>query len=314
MYDFDVIIAGGGPAGLNAALYCARGGLNTLLLEKTFTGGQAATTYIIDNYIGFEEGIGGPELTMKMEAHVRRFGVRILHEEINELKLDGPQKTVVTTKGTYNSKVIIIATGGYSKELGLKNEKELRGMGISYCATCDGAFFRGKTVAVAGGGDTACEDAVFLSRFCEKVYLIHRRDNLRATKTLRDLVMADPKIEIIWNSVIAELKSGIDVLEEITLLNRNTMELTRLKVNGVFVAIGKEPYSDLVKGKLPLDANGYIITDEKMQTNIKGVYAVGDVRKKEFRQVITAAADGAIAAYVAGNYIADNGGTNESNN
>lgn len=306
MYNYDVIVIGSGPAGMNAALYASRGGFNTLLLEKLYAGGQAATTDKVDNFLGFPEGISGDELTTRMEKQAKRFGARILHEEVQKVELEGATKTVVTDRGTYTAKVVIICTGARPRELGLENERGLRGMGVSYCATCDGAFFKGQTVAVAGGGDTACEDALFLARYCEKVYLIHRRDSLRGAKVLQDAIFKEPKIEVVWNNVVAALTSGLDMLDEITLVNTVTTEISHLKVSAVFVAVGTEADSDLFRGQVKMDDYGNILTDNMMRTNLPGVFAAGDVRKTPLRQIITAAADGAVAAYAAGLYITEN--------
>lgn len=299
---YDIIIIGGGPAGLNAALYAGRGGMKTLLIEKLFSGGQAATTYEVDNYIGFPEPISGPELVNNMEAHAKRFGVEIVNETVDSLSLDGTVKRVVCPKNTYESKTIILAMGANPRTLGLEREDALRGSGVSYCATCDGAFFRNKPVAVVGGGNTAAEDALFLSRFCPKIYLIHRRDQLRADKILADKIFADEKIQPIWDSVPVSI-NGEDAVESVSVKHVKTGEITELEVRALFVAVGTVANNEIVKGLVPLDGSGYIPTDDNMATSIDGVFAAGDIRQKSLRQIITAAADGAVAANSAINYI-----------
>ncbi|NLY42574.1 MAG: thioredoxin-disulfide reductase [Clostridiaceae bacterium] len=302
---YDIIIIGGGVAGLTAGLYAGRGGFKALIIEKMFTGGQAATTYEIDNYPGFDEGIGGPDLIMKMEKQARKFGAEIVYESVVDVDVEGIKKTVKTEKNIYQAKALILAMGANPRELGLDKERKLRGAGISYCATCDGAFFRDKTVAVVGGGDTAVEDALFLARFCPKVYLIHRRDSLRAVKVLQDAVLSNHKVKIIWDTTVEEIL-GEDTLKGIRIKNVKTGEVRQLDVEGLFIAVGVVPNSDIVKGKVETNQAGYIITDENMQTNKFGVFAAGDIREKPLRQIVTAAADGAIAAYAAERYINEN--------
>ncbi len=299
---YDMIIIGGGAAGLTAGLYGGRGGLKTLIIEKMFAGGQAATTYEVDNYPGFNESISGPDLAMKMEAHAKKFGAEIIQEDVIDIDVDSKIKKVITSKGTYKAKVLILTMGANPRELGLPKEKKFRGAGVSYCATCDGAFYRERVAAVVGGGDTAIEDAIFLSRFCTKVYLIHRRDQLRAAKVLQDVAFSNEKIEFIWDSTVEEIK-GEDFVEGIRIKNIKTNGEQELKLDGVFVAVGVVPNSDLAKDKVATSKNGYILTDDSMQTNKAGVYAAGDIREKILRQVITAAADGATAAFAADRYI-----------
>lgn len=302
---YDIIIIGGGPAGLNAALYAGRGGMKTLLIEKLYSGGQAATTYEVDNYIGFSTPISGPELVSNMEAHAKRFGVEIVNEAVSSLSLQGDVKTVSCDKNIYQGKTVILAMGANPRELGLDREHDLRGNGVSYCATCDGAFFRNRPVAVVGGGDTAVEDALFLSRFCTKIYLIHRRDKLRAAKILSDKLNAEEKIQPVWDSVPVSIL-GDDTVKGIRVQHVKTGETSDLDVNAIFVAVGTVANNDIVKGILPLDEAGYIVTDENMATSVAGVFAAGDIRKKSLRQIITAAADGAIAANSAINYLMTN--------
>ncbi len=302
---YDIVIVGGGPAGFTAALYAARAKLDILLIEKMISGGQMATTYLMENFPGFEEPISGPDLALRMENQARRFGAHIINDAVTELVLDKQIKVIKTPENTFRSKAIILSMGARPRELGLPNEKKLRGSGVSYCATCDGAFFKDRVVAVVGGGDTAAEDAIYLTRFCPKVYLIHRRDSLRATKILQEAIFDNKKIEIIWDSAVEEIKGGFGV-EGIKVRNLKTNETQELSVEGMFVAIGVLPNTGLVKGKVELNQAGYVIADDNMLTNIFGVYAAGDIREKVLRQVITAASDGAVAAYMAERYIYEN--------
>lgn len=298
----DVVIIGGGPAGYTAALYSARAGLDTLVLEKLAAGGQMASAYSMENYPGFEEPINGSDLALKMERQARRFGAVVMFDNVTELMLDEEVKIVKTENNSHQCKAVILCMGASPKTLGLPREDYFIGSGVSYCAVCDGALFKGRTVAVAGGGDTAAEDALYLSRFCPRVYLIHRRDKLRASRSLQKELYSSNKIEIIWNSVIEEIIGRYGV-EGLRIRDLKTDESKELSAEGLFVAIGTTPNTSLVEGKVKLDDAGYIITDDKMQTNIPGVYAAGDIRSKYLRQVITAAADGAIAAYSAEHFI-----------
>lgn len=302
---YDVIIIGGGPAGFTAALYCARAKLSTLLLEKMFSGGQMATTGSMENYPGFEEPISGFDLAMRMENQARKFGVIIKNEDVIDLTLDSTVKAVKTKNNIYMCKAVILCMGASPKKLGLESERRLASRGVSYCATCDGAFFSNKDVAVIGGGDTAAEDALYLSRICRKVYIVHRRDSLRATRITQQAIFNTKNIEIIWNSVVEDIL-GEEVVEGIVIKNLKTGEISAINLDGVFIAIGHEPNTELVKGKIELNSRGYIVTDEGMQTNMFGVYAAGDIREKPLRQVITAASDGAVAAYMAEKYISEN--------
>ncbi|MCG8499437.1 MAG: thioredoxin-disulfide reductase [Firmicutes bacterium] len=301
---YDMIIIGGGAAGLTAGIYGGRSGLKTLIIEKMFAGGQAATTYEVDNYPGFDETVTGPDLAMKMEAQAKKFGAEIITEDVIDINVDSKIKIVKTSRNTYLSKTLILALGANPRELGLDKERKFRGAGVSYCATCDGAFYRDRVAAVVGGGDTAVEDALFLSRFSPKVYLIHRRDQLRAAKVLRDVAFANDKIEFVWDSVVEAIE-GEENVEGIKIKNVKTGVSKELKVDGMFVAVGVVPNSDLIKGKIETTDRGYIVTDANMLTNKPGVYAAGDVRDKILRQVITAAADGAIAAFAAERYITE---------
>ncbi len=295
---YDVIIVGGGPAGFTAALYSARANLKTLLIERMFSGGQMATTEVMENYPGFEDPINGIELAMRMENQAKKFGAEVLYDEVIELELKDKIKTITTRKTVFNSKSVILAMGGSSRRLGLDQENRLMGRGVSYCATCDGSFYRDMTVAVIGGGDTAVEDANYLSRMCKKVYLVHRRDSLRAVKSLQDEVINNPKVEIIWDSVVEDIE-GTEAVEALKIKNVKTDEISTVKIEGVFVAIGINPNTKLVEGMVNLSPSRHIITDENMNTNIPRVMACGDIREKNLRQVVTAAADGAIAAYSA---------------
>ena len=298
----DIIIVGGGLAGLTAGMYAQRGGLDTLLFEKMFTGGQASTTNLIENYPGFDEPISGPDFAMKIENHARKFGLEILYDEITDLELEGKIKKVKTENGVYECKALILAMGAEPRKLGLDKEDEFRGRGVSYCATCDGAFYRGKDVVVVGGGDTAAEDALFLSQYVNKVYLVHRRDTLRATKILADRVIASNKIEKIWDSTV-EAILGENQVTGIRVANVKTGEKREINVDGIFIAIGVRPNSDLIKDKVKMSEAGYVLTNDSMETNIPGVFAAGDLRQKPLLQLVTAASDGAVAAYSAQRYI-----------
>lgn len=298
----DIIIVGGGVAGLTAGLYAKRGGMDALLFERMFSGGQIATTYLVENYPGFDEPISGPDLAMKLEAHARKFGLEILYDEVVELELEGRIKKVVTDKGEYEAKALILCMGAQPKKLGLPKEDEFRGKGVSYCATCDGAFYKDKLVAVVGGGDTAVEDALFLAQHAARVYLIHRRNALRASKILQDRLFANPKVEILWDSVVDEIL-GDQGVEGLLVRNLKDGSKKELKVDGLFVAIGIQPNNVLVQGKLKMNEAGFVITDENMATSIPGVFAAGDLRQKPLWQIITAAADGAIASVSAQRYI-----------
>lgn len=299
---YDVIIIGGGPGGYTAALYSTRAGLDTLLLEKMAAGGQMALTAEIDNYPGFDEGIDGYSLGEKMRAGAERFGARTEMTEVQALELETEIKTVRTSEGEYYGRSVILSTGAAPRELGIAGENELIGRGVHYCAACDGMFYRGKTVVVVGGGNTAAEDAVLLSRVCEKVILVHRRDKLRATKVYHEPLKKAPNVEFVWNSTVTELLRE-DGLTGIKVKNVQTGEETEIACDGVFVSIGRKPATELVKGQLELDEGGYVIADETTRTNLPGVFAAGDLRTKALRQIVTAASDGAVAAYYAEEYL-----------
>lgn len=296
---YDVIILGAGPAGLTAGIYAARGGLNAVIVESSAVGGQASLTAEIENYPGFES-VNGFELVSIMQAQCDRLGVAFVFDNPVNVSLEGEVKRVTTAaSGTLEARTVIIATGALPRTLGLPNESALMGGGVSYCATCDGAFFRGKPVAVVGGGNTAVEDALYLLKFASDVWLIHRRDALRADAILADRVKSSG-VKIVWDSVVTELV-GENKLRALTLKNVKTGELSSLAVNGVFIAVGQTPSTAGLTG-VELDG-GYIVTDEEMRTALPGVFAAGDVRKKSLRQVVTATADGAIAAESAIKYL-----------
>ena len=302
MKSYDVIIIGGGPAGYTAALYTARAGLSTLVLEKLFAGGQMMETTQIDNYPGIPDGIDGITLGMQMQAGATRFGAVTRNEEVLSVELNSTPKTVKTTEAEYSAKVVIVATGANHRPLGVENEKELVGKGVAYCAACDGMFYRGKTVAVVGGGNSAVADALLLSRIAKKVYLIHRRETFRATKIYQQPLEQAENIEILRSNVVKKLLYG-DKLTGVELENTQTGEKTLLELDGLFVSVGRNPATELFAGQLELDEGGYIVADESTRTNISGVFAVGDVRTKAVRQIITAAADGATAAWYAEEYL-----------
>ncbi|MCR5508394.1 MAG: thioredoxin-disulfide reductase [Lachnospiraceae bacterium] len=301
---YDVIIAGAGPAGLTAAIYASRAELKVLLIEKNYiSGGQIINTYEIDNYPGLP-GFNGMDLADKMSAHADKYEPDRVTADIVSLELDGEIKKVVTDGETYEGRTVILASGNSPRKLGVSGEQELAGMGVSYCATCDGAFFKNKTVAVVGGGDVAVEDAIFLARGCTKVYIIHRRDELRAAKTLRTALFACENVEPVWNSVVDAI-SGKDMVESITVRNIKEGSSNELKVDGIFIAVGNTPNSSYLNDThLKLDDKGYVLAGEDCVTNIPGVYAAGDLRSKALRQVVTAVADGANAVYSAEKYLA----------
>lgn len=300
---YDVVVIGGGPGGYTAALYAARAGLDTLVLEKLSAGGQMALTTQIDNYPGFEEGIDGFTLGEKMQLGAERFGAKTELAEVYHVDLESRIKTVDTSEGKFLTRTVILATGAVPRMLGVEGELELTGRGVNYCAACDGMQYRGKTVAVIGGGNSAAADAMVLSRICKKVILIHRRDTLRATKVYHEPLMKAENLEFYWDSEVTGLLA-LDRLTGLKIRNRNTGEERELSVDGIFVSVGRTPATELVKGILTLDEAGYIVADESTRTSIPGVFAVGDVRTKALRQVITAASDGAVASHYAEEYIA----------
>lgn len=299
---YDIIIIGGGPAGYTSALYAARAGLDTLVIEKMTIGGQLTLTGDIDNYPGFDEGIDGITLGMKMQKGAERFGAKTLYDEVTALELTDKIKKITTYSGTFEAKAVILATGASPRELGVENEGKLTGRGIHYCAHCDGRFYKDKTVAVVGGGNSAVSDALYLSRLAKKVYLIHRRDSLRATKIYHDPLMNTENVEFLWNSKITELVFEKRVTGA-KIMNVVTNEESDLVCDGIFVSIGRRPATELLKGIIDLDENGYIVADESTKTSIEGVFAVGDVRTKALRQIVTAVSDGAVAVHFAEEYI-----------
>lgn len=295
---YDVIVLGGGPAGYTAAMYTARAGLSTLVIEKLFAGGQMTQTPNIENYPGIPQGIDGVLLGMNFQAGAQNAGVQTLNAEVTAVKLQGEEKILTTAKGDFVGRTVIIATGAGHKHLGIDREWELTGKGVTYCATCDGMFYRGKTVAVVGGGNSAASEALVLSRIAKKVYLIHRRDSLKASRSYNEPLQQAENVEFIWNSQVSELL-GQEKLSGVKLRDVLSGQEQELQLDGLFISIGRQPVTELFRGQLELDANGYIVADESTRTSIPGVYAVGDVRTKEVRQIVTAAADGAVAAHYA---------------
>ena len=299
---YDIAILGAGPAGISAAIYAARARLNTLWLDRQFAqGGQILNTYEVDNYPGFP-GVTGFELSRQFREHANKLGARVVQDEVVQVELSGNVKKVVCEEETYEARCVILASGAHHRTLEVPGEEELRGAGVSYCATCDGAFFRGRTVAVVGGGDAALEDAIFLARMCEKVYIVHRRDKLRGAKRLQERLQALENIEFVWNSETVAIEGKAQV-EALRLRQTKTGEEKRLDVDGVFIAVGIAPESELYAGQLELDEQGYIRADESGQTSVPGVFAAGDVRTKALRQILTAASDGANCVASAERYL-----------
>lgn len=302
--DYDMIIIGGGPAGLSAGLYASRANLKNLVLEKAEAGGQIATTSEVDNYPGSPKDATGPVLSQRMKEQCEAFGTEFRKEECKEIIKEGDYFKIVTNKETYKTKIVIAAMGANPREIGCKGEKEFRGMGVSYCATCDGFFFRDLDVAVVGGGDSALEEGIFLTKFAKKVYIIHRRDELRAVESIQDKAKANPKIEFILDSVVEEIK-GDGLVQSVRIKNVKSGEESDLPVDGVFVFVGYYPSTELIKDMATLDESGYVLAGEDMKTNVPGLFVAGDIRKKVVKQVITAAADGAIAAVLGEKYISE---------
>ena len=300
---YDMAVIGGGPGGYTAALYAARAGMDVVVLEKLSAGGQMALTHQIDNYPGFVEGVGGFELGEQMKAQAERFGAKSHYTQVNRVDMEAQPKVIHTSEGVLRAKTVVLATGANPRELGVPEEKEMLGRGVAYCAACDGMFYKGKTVAVVGGGNSAAADALLLSRVASKVILIHRRDTLRATKVYHDPLLQADNVKMRWNSVVTELLHG-EKLTGLRLKNVLTGEETEISCDGVFVSVGRKPATELAAGQLALDESGYIIADESTRTNIPGVYAVGDVRTKALRQVVTAVADGAVAVHMAEEFLA----------
>lgn len=299
---YDLLIIGSGPAGLGAAIYGVRAGLNLAVIDRSpISGGQVLTTYEVDNYLGMP-GISGSELSESFREHADKLGVTFLMADVEGIENSEEKKLVHTDAGDYEAKAVILATGATHAMLGVEGEMKLAGMGVSYCATCDGAFFRGRTVAVIGGGDVAVEDAIFLAGICKKVYLIHRRDALRAADSLQKRLFSLENVEIVWNSEVTKIQ-GEDVVEKLVVYNNQSKETCALDINGVFVAVGIIPNTEKFRGLVEMDEKGYVLADETGTTSIPGIFVAGDIRKKALRQIITAVADGANAVNSAQAYI-----------
>lgn len=298
---YDLLIIGSGPAGLGAAIYGERAGLKLAVIDRSpISGGQVLTTYEVDNYLGMPQ-ISGSDISDRFKEHADKLGVDFITADVQSVEDLEEKKVVHTDEGDFETRAIILATGAAHAMLGVEGEMKLAGMGVSYCATCDGAFFRGRTVAVVGGGDVAVEDAIFLAGICKKVYLIHRRDSLRAADSLQKKLMSLPNVEIVWNSEVSKIQ-GEEMVESLLLHQNQTGKETVLEVNGVFIAVGILPNTKSFKGLVDMDENGYILADETCATSVPGIYAAGDIRKKALRQIITAVADGANAVNSVQNY------------
>ena len=300
--EYDVIIIGGGPAGLSAGIYTARARLKSLLIEKNAVGGLIVNAEWVENYPGFPQGISGYDLTQLMEQQAQKYGLETLLAEVTAVELKIKPKVVKTTQGDFTAKTLIIASGCERTKLGVPGEEQFTGKGISYCATCDAFFFRERPVAVVGGGNAAITEALHLTKFASRVTVIHRRQQLRATPIMQEKAFAEPNIEFLWNKVVAGIE-GEDVVKRLRLRDVKTDEQSTLDVAGIFVSIGSKPKTAFIKGVLPLDADGYIITNEKMETELPGVFAAGDIRSSSIQQVIAAAGDGATAAIYAERFI-----------
>jgi len=300
---YDMVIIGGGPGGYTAALYAARSGLSVVVLEKLSAGGQMALTPQIDNYPGYPQGVDGFQLAMDMQSGAERFGTESVLAQVQSVKLQGDVKEIETSEGVFYGKTVVIATGASPRELGLPDEQALIGRGVGYCAHCDGMFYRNKTVVIVGGGNSAAADALHMSRIAKKVILVHRRDTLRATKVYHQPLMETANVEFMWDSAVTALHHG-EKLTGITVKDLKTGQEQIVECDGLFVSIGRKPASELVKGQLALDESGYILAEDTTKTEIPGVYAIGDVRVKQLRQIVTAVADGALAAHHAAEYLA----------
>jgi thioredoxin reductase (NADPH) len=299
---YDVIIIGGGPAGMTAGLYASRARLRTLLIENGLFGGQMTTTELIENYPGFPQGVSGEELSRLMEEQAKRFGMEAISDEVTEVSLERDLKRVKTYEGEYFCRDLIICTGTEYRKLGVPGEEKFKGRGISYCATCDGAFFRDSRIIVVGGGDSALTEALFLTKFVRELTIIHRRDALRATKIYQERVLSNPKIKFLWNSVVQEIK-GDSVVRAVVVKNVKTGEVKEVETEGAFLFIGLMPRTQFLKELVQLDESGYIVTNENCETSIKGIFAAGDCRKKLLRQISTSVGDGATAAFAAEKYL-----------
>ncbi|MBC7331544.1 MAG: thioredoxin-disulfide reductase [Synergistetes bacterium] len=305
----DLVIIGAGPAGLTAGIYASRALLDVEIFEKGLLGGQVATATHVENYPGFPEGIEGVELIEKMKRQAENFGAKIIFAEVKEINWN--ERKLVTSRGEVETQALIIASGTSPRELGVPGEKEFKGKGVSYCAVCDGAFYTDEEVVVVGGGNTAVEEALYLTKFASKVYLVHRRDSLRAEKILQERLLSNPKVEVLWNTVVREIR-GDNFVKEILVEDISKGEIKGIKASGIFVYIGLKPNTSLVEGLLELDEHGFIVTNEDMETSVEGIFAAGDVRSKNLRQIATAVGDGAIAAVSAEKYIREQKGIEEA--
>ncbi len=299
---YDVIIIGGGPAGMTAGLYASRARLRTLLIENGLFGGQMTTTELIENYPGFPQGVSGEELSRLMEEQTKRFGMEAISDEVTEVSLEKDLKRVKTYEGEFFCRALIICTGTEYRKLGVPGEEKFKGRGISYCATCDGAFFRDSRIIVVGGGDSALTEALFLTKFVSELTIIHRRDALRATKIYQERVLSNPKIKFLWNSVVQEIK-GDSVVRSVVVKNVKSGEVKEVETEGAFLFIGLTPRTQFLKELVQMDESGYIVTNENYETSIKGIFAAGDCRKKLLRQISTSVGDGATAAFAAEKYL-----------
>ena len=305
MQSVDLAIIGAGPAGLSAAIYGSRGGLKTMIFESNMIGGQIVLTNEVENYPGFEDTLSGFDLVEKMRLQALKFGAEIKDTTVLSINISDTIKEIITSEGNFQAKTIIVATGASPRKLEVPGEYRLIGRGVSYCATCDGALYRGKKVAVVGGGDSAVEEAVFLTKFAAKVYLIHRREELRAVYSIRQQAQKNEKLEFILNTVVQEI-NGEKQVQSLSLFNKKTNQSSELTLDGVFIYVGIVPNNELIKDLLDIDHQGFVITNENMETNIQGLYVAGDLRKKTLRQVVTATSDGAIAGFWAEKYIQEN--------
>jgi thioredoxin reductase (NADPH) len=299
---YEVIIIGGGPGGLTAGLYTSRARLSTLLIESALFGGQMTTTELIENYPGFPQGVTGDELSRLMEDQAKKFGMKTVTQEVVKVSLKGDVKVVQTYETTYRCEALIVSTGAEYRKLGIPGEKEFAGKGVSYCATCDGAFFRDSQIVVVGGGDSALTEALFLTKFARELTIIHRRDALRGTKIYQERALASPKIKFLWNSIVQEIK-GDSTVRSINVKNVKTGEIKEVETEGVFLFVGLVPRTQFLKGVVQMDEAGYILTNEDCETSTKGIFAVGDCRKKLLRQIATAVGDGATAAFAAEKFL-----------
>jgi thioredoxin reductase (NADPH) len=300
--NYEVIIIGGGPGGMTAGLYTSRARLSTLLIESALFGGQMTTTELIENYPGFPQGVTGDELSHLMEDQAKKFGMKTVTEEVVSISLEGDVKMVQTHESSYRCEALIVSTGAEYRKLGVPGEKEFAGKGVSYCATCDGAFFRDNQIVVVGGGDSALTEALFLTKFAAGVTIIHRRDALRGTKIYQERALASPKIKFLWSSIIQEIK-GDSTVHSINVKNVKTGEIREVQTEGVFLFVGLAPRTQFLKGVVQMDEAGYILTNEDCETSAKGIFAVGDCRKKLLRQIATAVGDGATAAFAAEKFL-----------